>query len=550
MRKRLVLFVSSLIFLAVAAVFGFSVYFFTSSTLSQGRAEARHLASFFASAFEDGQTIDSGFSPDNFALAIFDEEGDLVYEAGTDLPPSYLSLPEVKTAMAEGEGEAVRDYDGVSRIAACCLRTQNQKGETYYLYCQIGVELYGHSFVNFCVSSALVSALIIAIGILLAYFLSALSFKPIEASKVRFHELVDGRPLTAFPKPHDKASQEYYREVDDASTALLAARKALNDEKEGIRKILDSVSDLIILMGEGEDIAFLNEAAAKAFRLDVFKFHTLSSLGFPPGVEANLRERKKVEQVYDFNRKTYALRGYSTSGGYVIALADISFEVNGEKLRSSFFSAASHELKTPLTSIMGQAEILSLTPHPDELDPSIESIEKASNRMYRLIEDMLSLSRIEFGHREVKGAVSLAKAAEEARSALSFLMEEKGVEVIIQGDFVYPINYDDGYSLIKNLLENGIRYGHKGGHVWLNFLPDGFEVKDDGPGIGEEDKNRVFERFYRVEKSRDKASGGTGLGLAIVKHTMLSYGGKVTLSSILGEGSVFTCCFPSKKKGK
>ena len=199
---------------------------------------------------------------------------------------------------------------------------------------------------------------------------------------------------------------------------------------------------------------------------------------------------------------------------------------------------------------MGQAEILSLTPHPDALDPSIDSIEKASARMYRLIEDMLSLSRIEFGHREVKGPVSLAKAAEEAKGALNFLMEEKGVTVMINGDFVYPINYDDAYSLIKNLLENGIRYGHKRGHVWLNFLPNGFEVKDDGAGIGEPDKQRVFERFYRVEQSRDKASGGTGLGLAIVKHTMLSYGGKVTLDSTLGEGSVFTCVFPSVKKGK
>ena len=108
--------------------------------------------------------------------------------------------------------------------------------------------------------------MIIAIGISLAYFLSALSFKPIEASKVRFRELVDGRPLTAFPKPHDKASQEYYREVDDASTALLAARKALNDEKEGIRKILDSVSDLIILMDRRTELVKLALSIGKVGR--------------------------------------------------------------------------------------------------------------------------------------------------------------------------------------------------------------------------------------------------------------------------------------------
>ena len=550
MRKRLVISVSSLIFAAVAAVFSFSVFFFTSSTLNQGRAEAHHMATIYAHAFEDGQPIDATVFPDMFGLAILKEDGSLVNEWGSNLPLDYTVLPEVETAMSEGEGEAVKDYDGSFKLASCCLQTPDPSGNTYYVYCHVGVELYGPAFVNFCVSSALVSVAIIVLGIILAYVMSGLSFKPIAASKVRFRELVENRPLTPFPKPHDKPSEEYYREVDEASKALLAARKSLSDEKEGIRNILDSVSDLIILMGEGEDIAFLNKAAAKAFRLDVSKFHSLPSLGFPSEVEQTIRKHRKVEQTYDLNNKTYALRGYMTSGGYVIALADISFEVNGEKLRSSFFSAASHELKTPLTSIMGQAEILSLTPHPDALDPSIDSIEKASARMYRLIEDMLSLSRIEFGHREVKGSVSLAKAAEEAKGALNFLMEEKGVTVMINGDFVYPINYDDAYSLIKNLLENGIRYGHKRGHVWLNFLPNGFEVKDDGAGIGEPDKQRVFERFYRVEQSRDKASGGTGLGLAIVKHTMLSYGGKVTLDSTLGEGSVFTCVFPSVKNGK
>ena len=547
MRKRLVLSVSSLIFAAVAAVFSFSVFFFTSSTLNQGRAEARHMASIYANAYEDGIPIDSTVFPAMFGLAILDENGNPRQEYGHNLPDDYATLPEVQTAIESGEGEAINDFDGAFRLASCCLRTSGPDDGVYYVYSLIGVELYGPSFVNFCVSSALVSAGIIAIGILLTYFLSGLSFKPIEASKVRFRELVENRPLTPFPKAIDKPSAEYYREVDEASKALLAARKSLSDEKEGIRNILDSVSDLIILMGEDEDIAFLNFAAGKAFHLDVMKYHSLPSLGFPKAIEANIRKHRKVEQTYDFNNKTYALRGYMTPGGYVIALADISFEVNGEKLRSSFFSAASHELKTPLTSIMGQAEILSLTPHPDALDPSIASIEKASNRMYRLIEDMLSLSRIEFGHREVKGPISLAKPAEEAKSALAFLMEEKGVEVKIEGDFVYPINYDDAYSLIKNLLENGIRYGHKGGHVILTFLPNGFAVADDGAGIGEVDKQRVFERFYRVEKSRDKASGGTGLGLAIVKHTMLSYGGKVSLESSLGEGSTFTCVFPNVK---
>ena len=116
----------------------------------------------------------------------------------------------------------------------------------------------------------------------------------------------------------------------------------------------------------------------------------------------------------------------------------------------------------------------------------------------------------------------------------------------IEGKLSYPINRSDAYAVIKNLVENGIRYGKPNGHVKVCFLDDGFYVEDDGIGISEDDQQHIFERFYRTDKAHSY-DGGTGLGLAIVKHVMLNYGGKVSVSSRLGEGSRFTCTFPLAK---
>ena len=543
-RKR-TLIVSCLLALSSVFVYGSSLFLYGSSIFDRASEQADSLAYSLASSYaESGLSALPNVS--NGEYAILNADGEPLLEYGDGLPSSYGLYALAGSALDEGEiGHSSRG--GLSSYRAISMVKAEGEQGAIIVYAETEAGLFGPSFTRFALILLFIVLSFSGIEIAVSgYFLSSLG-SVMSASARRIDELACQKPLTPLPKCKDPELSSFCEQLDESSFALLRQRRNLEDSESGVRRILDSVSDLIVLLEEDGKATFLNLSAAKAFHLDQGKPHDISSFGFPDEIEKKIKAGETLETVYPLEQSHYALRGYVTPAGYVIAMADIGFEVNMEKVRQSFFASASHELKTPLTAILGQAEILSLLPHEKELDKAIDSISSSGKRMLRLIEDMLSLSRIESGHREVSGPISLAKAAFEARDSLSLLMKEKGVEVSVKGDLLYPINYDDAYALIRNLLENGIRYGKKDGHVEISFFESGFQVKDDGIGIPKEDRDRVFERFYRVEKSRSSNLGGTGLGLAIVKHTMLSYGGEVSVSSSLGEGSVFTCTFKKPK---
>lgn len=540
MRKRIALISAAVITVMEAACLGVTASLFSKSSLSSVKEEAYSYASLYASS-EDPASVPS---LEGVKVAFLNDDLEPVYEVG-DLPEEYYTLPEVEEAVASSEGIGSRG-DGISSSTGiCCLKVDS--GSFSYVYVEAANPAFGTDFAWFCLYSGIVFVVVLAAGVALSLYLHSLSIKPIKLSHLRFNELANGATeLTPFPKTNWARANRYYEAVDVASRQLIDAKKTMQEEKEGIRKVLDSVSDPIIIVEYNLKLGFINEAGASAFHLDPNKEHTLFDLGLEEKVEGKIKRYDPVESLISIAGKHYALRGYKASIGYVLCLADITFEVNGEKLRSNFFSSASHELKTPLTSILGQAEILSLKNKDESLDQPIASISTSGKRMLRLIQDMLSLSRIESGAKKVEGPIELSEVAEEVKKELLPLAGQTGAEVTIEGKLCYPINRSDAYAVIKNLVENGIRYGKPNGHVKVCFLEDGFYVEDDGIGISEDDQQHIFERFYRTDKAHSYESG-TGLGLAIVKHVMLNYGGKVSVSSRLGEGSRFTCTFPLAK---
>lgn len=237
------------------------------------------------------------------------------------------------------------------------------------------------------------------------------------------------------------------------------------------------------------------------------------------------------------------------------ALKDSRAQIEFEKMiRQEFFSNASHELKTPITSVRGYAELLEngMATNENQKKEFLARIKKETENMTNLINDILMISRLET--KEVEVTISLVRISplvKEICSSLEPLAKECQVTMEINSrPLVMKANTEQLRELLSNLITNAIKYNKQGGKVKVTITSEGdfivIIVEDTGVGIPEEAKLRVFERFYRVDKGRSKKMGGTGLGLSIVKHIVHYYNGSIEMESQVGKGTKFTVRLPNK----
>ena len=240
----------------------------------------------------------------------------------------------------------------------------------------------------------------------------------------------------------------------------------------------------------------------------------------------------------------------------VINIEDISERIRLENIRRDFAANVSHELKTPLTSIQGFIETLKV--NDDNIEPAtrkrfLDIIDNESSRLRILINDILMLSSIEGDIVLSLEKVDLKKENKKILDLFEDKMVKKQVNIYFEYNGLETIQTHREYykELMINLISNAIKYNRPGGYVKVSFFEDEDNyricIEDNGIGIGEGEQERIFERFYRVTKSRNKEIDGTGLGLAIVKHIILSLGGDIGLESVLGQGSKFKISLPKNQ---
>lgn len=238
--------------------------------------------------------------------------------------------------------------------------------------------------------------------------------------------------------------------------------------------------------------------------------------------------------------------------GLLINIEDITQKKNLEKIRSDFVANVTHELKTPLTSISGFVETLKGN---EEIDFDTRNrflgiIDSETTRLKRLIDDILMLSFIESDDKiKTKEIVNLSSIIDEVLCLVSEKIKNKNINIKKDClDLSININRDYLKQIILNLIDNAIKYNIDNGSIYIYVKDDkqflDIKIEDSGIGIAKEDINRVFERFYRVDKARSKKIGGTGLGLAIVKHIVLLVGGSIKVDSKLGKGTQFNIRLP------
>ena len=229
---------------------------------------------------------------------------------------------------------------------------------------------------------------------------------------------------------------------------------------------------------------------------------------------------------------------------------DIEKKIQIDEMRKEFLSNVSHELKTPLQSIIGSAELMENNLVKEEDMPRfVGHIRKEAERLVNLVEDIIRLSWLDENRDMETELVSLKDIAAETKEALENTANEKNVTINISGEDIKLHGVRSLlYEIVYNLCENGIKYNKEGGKVDITLSKEAGKdilvVEDTGIGIKEDQQSRIFERFYRVDKSRSKETGGTGLGLSIVKHAAMYHNADVTLESTEGQGSKFTVMFP------
>ncbi len=241
------------------------------------------------------------------------------------------------------------------------------------------------------------------------------------------------------------------------------------------------------------------------------------------------------------------------SGGALAVLHDVTRIEAAEKSRRDFIANVSHELRTPLTSIQGYVETLveDPRPNPETTREFLGIIHKNASRMNRLTEDLLALASVESpDYRLAAQPIRASAMVQDAIESLGGLVVDSGVELESAGapDLLVMADPDAMNQVFGNLIENALKYGKSGRRILVGARPleeeVQFFVEDFGPGIASEHLDRIFERFYRVDKARSRESGGTGLGLAIVKHIVLAHGGRIWAESELGSGAAFHFTLP------
>lgn len=413
------------------------------------------------------------------------------------------------------------------------------------------VNLYATSTIlpNFYV---LIAAIIAAV--ILSVVLTKSLVKPMAEIKNNLIALNNGTFTPSTPSEKDPEINKMLSEINDIGEKLSDTITTVSEDNKKLDYILNNVSDGIVVITREGNIEVMNDNAKLVFDVKndaISSNYTVLSANekFISAVSDAVNER--INKVFEFTTAAHDV--YLTSircldgGMTIIVLSDITAVKHGEEIRSEFFANASHELKTPLTAIKGFNDVIGMKSKDGDIGTLSSKIDKEVNRVVSLIDDMLNLSKLETTKTPIVEKVDLVAVAFDAEESISALARDKNVNIEISGEGVVEMEKDHAYELVKNLMENAVRYNEDGGHVFVSVDEKTdkvtLKVKDDGIGIDEENQSRIFERFYRVNKSRSRETGGTGLGLSIVKHVAELYDAKLTLSSTLGAGTEITVSF-------
>lgn len=518
---------------------------------------------FAAEGVEDGGvSYLEGLNDDSCRITLVGEDGTVLYDSveSADKMENHADREEIKEAREYGTGEASRYSSTLTE-------------QTIY----ISKLLSDGSVLRVSVSHATVPALVfgmlqpLIVVLLLAFILSSvlahrLSEKIVEPlSAIDLDKPLENNTydelapvLSHIEKQHRQIARQMYdldrsRSEFEAVTHNMKEGLVLTSEKGEIISINPSAASFFL--GVKPDSAEFYEHEKGCISKDFLTLdRSRETHELLERAQANGEAESRVSRwgrEYQLNASRVLSDGKFT--GIVLLIFDVTDKVFAERNRREFTANVSHELKTPLQSIMGSAELIENgLVKPEDMKEFSDRIYKEAARLLTLIEDIIRLSQLDENVELAWENLDIAKMARDTAALLRDTAEKKNVKINLDCEPTEIYGVRQLYSeIIYNLCENAIKYNKDGGSVTVSVHQKngGIEltVSDTGIGIPPEHQSRVFERFYRVDKSHSKATGGTGLGLSIVKHAVQYLGGKIDLTSRVGEGTKITVFFPNKE---
>jgi len=533
--------------LAATAVFVIDEMYrsFVTSQLEVLQAETRIIA---YGIERDGMGFIDSLDNTDYRLTLIDKDGTVLFDnSGNDVSTmdNHLDRIEVAQALKEGFGSSSRQSATLmERLVYTAVRLKDGRiirlSETYPSIFQ-AITIVSQPLL-------LVILIMIIVSFVIAY---RLADRIIE-------------PLSKLDMDHPDENTSYkelkpiIRKLSAQQEMIDEDRKALKRSRQEFETITENISEGLILLNSDKIIIDINKAASKILGIDetmigkpvleVEGYEKFSDLV----EDASMKHHGSRKIRFGDRNYEFEISPVETDQellGFVLLFFDGSYKEASENRRRGFAGNVAHELKTPLQSISGYAELLkNRMVSKDDKNEVYDRIYFEAQRMIKLINDVIKISHLDEENLNIpKERINLNTLckeitdlqADEIRNNVS--IEYRGTDAWIYG------NRELIEAIYSNLLENAIRYNREGGYVYVDICSENdkviLKVEDTGVGIDEEDYERIFERFYRVDKGRSKKAGGTGLGLSIVKHACILNNAEVKVESIPEKGSIFTVLF-------
>lgn len=538
------------LFASLALVMGVLYDYFSGSQENQLKTQTDLAAQGIE---HEGSSYFDGLDSEELRITWIDKKGKVLFDNKTDASSmeNHLEREEVRQAVENGYGKSSRYSETLTEKS---LYSAKKLSDGSVLRLSVSQYSVLTLFLGMLRPVLIIALLAVVLALLLAYRLSKNIVTPLNKLNL-------DSPLSN--KVYEELSPLLKR-MDAQQRQLKHQSEELKRKREEFETATENMSEGLIILNEKGVILSINRAAAKMLGLsedsvgkDIFSEKTSVNLKEPTQIALSGKNTEEVFALRDGNCQLLA-NPVSTDGkvtGAALLVLDVTEKERAEQMRREFTANVSHELKTPLQTISGYAELLANGMVADKDKTAFsEKIYAEAQRMIRLIEDIIKLSNLDEGAVELtRETVDLYVTAENTVRSLLPAAKKANVTLSLNGENAEIYGIPQLLTaVVYNLCDNAIKYNKDGGTVFVNVKNNAenivLSVRDTGIGIPKEQQERIFERFYRVDKSHSKEVGGTGLGLSIVKHAAKLHDAKITLESEVGKGTGITVIFPKKQQ--
>lgn len=546
------LFIMGLVTAILVSLITWLVFF--NAFQNQVNADLKTYAQLIATSY-DYITDDNNlkdFAKGQTRITLIKADGNVIFDSEKKSNENHLERSEIKDALQDGEGYSSR-YSETTRTNTYYYAMKLSNGNI--LRVAKDADALNSVFTSILPYMILIFIMLLIMSLAIGFFLTKKIINPIT----KLSESVDDIGT-------DIDADDIYPELSPFITEIIAQKREIRyqlgkveREKNKVAAIIQNMSEGMILLDLDKNILLMNEATKRIFNVgDVtLKHDSLLYISRDKDVndcvdKALDGENSSLElmlngRIYQMIANPVASQGEQI--GVICLIIDITEKKEMESMRQEFTANVSHELKTPLTSISGYAEMIEAgIVKEEDIKNFAGRIRKESARLLSLISDIILLSRLDNSQKAEairKETVNLLTIAQKCADDIAVQAERQGVVVRVSGEeYIMRGNITLLTELVQNLCDNAVRYNRdKDGKVDITVGNGFIDVKDTGIGVPPEHRARIFERFYRVDKSHSKERGGTGLGLAIVKHICELYDAKIELKSSEGFGTEIKITF-------